>query len=56
MSRYIKEIEEDERVSELLKILRERDVAESYADSKTRDHLTAENLDQVSIYIVHTAI
>lgn len=47
MSRHIKEIEEDQRISDLLKILRERDVGENYTDTATRDHLTAESLDSV---------
>ena len=48
LSRYVKEVEEDQRVSDLLKILRERDVAENYGDTQTRDHLTAESLDSVN--------
>lgn len=48
LSRFIKEIEEDQRISELLKILRERDISENYADTATRDHLTAESLDSVN--------
>lgn len=47
MSRHIKEIEEDQRISDLLKILRERDVGDNYTDSAVRDHLTAESLDSV---------
>lgn len=48
MSRHIKEIEEDQRISDLLKILRERDVGDSYTDTAVRDHLTAESLDSVT--------
>jgi hypothetical protein len=47
LSRRIKEIEEDQRISDLLKILREKDVSENFSDSKTREHLTAESLDNV---------
>jgi hypothetical protein len=45
----VKEIEEDQRISDLLKILRERDVADNYADAKSRDNITADNLDSVFI-------
>jgi hypothetical protein len=41
-------VEDDQRISDLLKILRERDVAENYGDAQTRDHLTAESLDAVN--------
>ena len=44
-----KEIEDDQRISDLLKILRERDVADNYADTKSKDNITAENLDTVNI-------
>lgn len=47
MSRFIKEIEEDERIADLLKILRERDIGENYADTQSRENLTAESLDTV---------
>ncbi|CAF0760455.1 unnamed protein product [Brachionus calyciflorus] len=49
LSRHIKEIEEDQRISDLLKILRERDIGENYSDTTARDHLTAESLDSHSI-------
>lgn len=49
MSRHIKEIEEDQRISDLLKILRERDVGDNYSDTASRDHLTAESLDSVKL-------
>ena len=48
MTRYVKEIEDDQRISDLLKILRERDVADNYADTKSKDNITAENLDLVN--------
>lgn len=46
MSRYIKEIEDDERLSELFRILRERDISNSYTDTP-KDALTADSLDGV---------
>lgn len=52
MTRYVKEIEDDQRISDLLKILRERDVADNYADTKSKDNITAENLDLVNALFV----
>ena len=49
----MKEIEEDQRISDLLKILRERDVADNYADAKSREHITVDNLDSVFIYFFY---
>jgi hypothetical protein len=43
----IKIIEEDQRINDLLVILRERNVSESYATTESRDHLTSESIDQV---------
>jgi hypothetical protein len=43
----MKEIEEDSRISELFRILRERDISENYADTESREHITAESLDSV---------
>ncbi len=54
MTRYVKEIEDDQRISDLLKILRERDVADNYADTKSKDNITAENLDLVNALFVST--
>jgi DNA primase large subunit len=48
LTRHLKEIEDDQRVADLLKILRERDVGENYADTKSKDHLTFENLDSLA--------
>ena len=50
LSRYIKEIEDDERLSELFRILRERDISNSYADVP-KDSIVAENLDPVKLEI-----
>ena len=48
LSRHIRELEEDERVRELLKILRERDVGgDNYANAKSRENISAESLDPV---------
>ena len=49
LGRNIKEIEEDDRYAELFRVLRERDVAENYADTQTQEHLTAEMLDSVCL-------
>ena len=49
LARHIKEIEEDQRIADLLRVLRERDVGDNYADSQTREHLTAESLDNLSM-------
>ncbi len=47
LARHIKEIEEDQRLADLLKVLRERDVGDNYADTQSRENLTAESLDPV---------
>jgi hypothetical protein len=47
LSRNIRYIEEDQRIVELLTILRERNVGNTYSESESRDHLTAESLEQV---------
>jgi hypothetical protein len=48
LSRQIKYIEEDQRINELLTILRERNVGNTFSDTESREHLTAESLDPVS--------
>ena len=50
LARHIKEIEEDQRIADLLRVLRERDVGDNYADSQTREHLTAESLEAVNYF------
>lgn len=47
LGRHIREIEEDQRIADLLKILRERDIGENYSNTQSRDNLTAESLDPV---------
>jgi len=49
MSRHIKEIEDDERLSELFRILRERDTSNNYADVP-KDSITADSLDSVIFF------
>ena len=49
LSRHLKEVEEDQRIADLFKILRERDVAENYADAQSKENLTMESLDGVSL-------
>lgn len=49
LSKHIREIEEDQRISDLLKLLRERDIGENYANTQTRDHLTAESIDSLAV-------
>lgn len=49
LSRQIRHIEEDQRINDLLAILRERNVGNSYNETESREHLTAESLDQVSV-------
>jgi len=50
MSRHIKEIEDDERLSELFRILRERDTSNNYADVP-KDSITADSLDSVIFFL-----
>lgn len=46
LGRHIGEIEQDERIADLLKILRERDVGgDKYDATQAKDHLTVECLD-----------
>lgn len=47
LSRHIREIEDDERLSELFRILRERDISNSYADAP-KDTINADSLDYLS--------
>jgi hypothetical protein len=47
VSRYIKDIEEDDRLADLLKILREKDVGDSYSDNQNQEQILADNLDSV---------
>lgn len=48
LSRHIKDIEQDERIAELLRILRERDIGENFADTQSKEHLTADMMDSLS--------
>lgn len=48
LSSHIKEIEDDERLTELLRILREIDFNSGYENAHT-DVLTADCLDEVSL-------
>ena len=52
LGRHIKEIEDDERLSELFRILRERDISNNYADVP-KDSITADSLDAVKIYLYY---
>lgn len=52
MSRHIKEIEDDERLSELFRILRERDTSNNYADVP-KDSITADSLDSVIFFKIY---
>ena len=49
LSRNIRYIEEDQRINELLTILRERNVGNTYNDAESREHLTVESLDSVGL-------
>ena len=49
LSRHLKEVEEDQRIADLFKILRERDVAENYADAQSKENLTMESLEGVTL-------
>ena len=41
-------VEEDQRLNDLLTILREKNVAESFTEAETRDQLTAESIETVN--------
>ena len=56
LSRYVKEIEEDERISDLLRILRERDVGDNFSEIQSKEHITMESLDAVSFIIIFLKI
>jgi len=49
LSKHLKVVEEDQRINELLTILREKNVAESFTEAETRDQLTAESIEQHSV-------
>ncbi len=52
MTRYVKEAEEDQRIADLLKILREKDVGENFADAKSKDNIKADSLDSVKFNFI----
>ena len=48
LGKFAKEFEDDPRMSELFRILRERDTAENFAHTEAKDCITAESLDPVN--------
>jgi len=49
LSKFAKEFEDDPRMSELFRILRERDTSDNFANSEAKDHLTSDSLDPLSL-------
>lgn len=50
LSKFAKEFEDDPRMSELFRILRERDTSDNFANSEAKDHLTSDSLDPVIFF------
>lgn len=49
LSKFSKEFEDDPRMSELFRILRERDTSDNFANTESKEHITAESLDSLSL-------
>lgn len=49
LSKFSKEFEDDPRMSELFRILRERDTSENFSNTESKEHITAESLDGLSL-------
>ena len=49
LSKFAKDFEDDPRLSELFRILRERDTSENFANAESKEHIKAESLDNLSL-------
>ncbi len=49
LSKFAKDFEDDPRLAELFRIVRERDTSENFANAESKEHITAESLDALSL-------